>query len=886
MKRILLAAIFCCSFLSLLANHITGGEMSYQVVGRNGNDYTYRVTLKLYRDCNSTGAPLDQQAAISIYDNGSGQRRDFPTQLRTPITVLNLTSPGPCIQNPPIVCYQVGYYTFDAVLPANSQGYTITYQRCCRIIGINNLTSPSSSIGATYTAQIPGTSPVASGPLNNSATFVGADTVIVCAFNNFCYDFGAVDAPVTLPGNNIPADSLAYSFCGAYLGGSTGQAMPNPPGPPPYANVPYLDPYAANQPLGANVTLNPNTGLLCGIAPPPGIYVVTVCVTEYRNGVAIATQRKDLQIKVGDCNVAQAVPAVFDPIRGIIVEPTSAGCSGYTYDFINNTQANPLIRTYYWEFSDGATYNVANPTHTFADTGLYTIKLVINRGEDCSDSATTTLRVYPGFFPGFVFTGFCATKPTQFTDTSKTRYGFINSWRWDFGQIGTENDTSRLQNPVYTYPNTGTKSVRFIVTSNKGCIDTVTKDITILDRPPLTLLTKDTLMCVGDTIQLGASGNGTFSWTPNTNIINPNSPTPLVHPISTTNYFVQLDENGCIARDTVRVRVVSFVTLQAMPDTTICLTDSARLRVNSDGLRFQWTPTATIVSNPTDKNPFVRPGPGTTNYVVTARIGRCISTDDVNVTTIPYPIANAGPDLTLCFNTSGPINASIVGNRFVWSPTQGLSDPASLNPVAAPRSTTRYILSAFDDLGCPKPGRDTVVVTILPEVIAFAGNDTSVVINQPLQFNAMGGEQYSWTPATNLNRTDVFNPVGVYTGNFDSITYYVTVADANNCTDVDSIRVKVFRTNPQVFVPSAFTPNGDGRNDIFRPLAVGFTKLDYFRVYNRWGQLVFETQTNERGWDGRINGQQQGSNTYVWVVKGTDYTGKVVTAKGTVTLIR
>jgi gliding motility-associated-like protein len=249
-------------------------------------------------------------------------------------------------------------------------------------------------------------------------------------------------------------------------------------------------------------------------------------------------------------------------------------------------------------------------------------------------------------------------------------------------------------------------------------------------------------------------------------------------------------------------------------------------------------------------------------------------------------MANAGSDMTLCFNTGSQINASIVGNRFVWTPTTGLDNPASLTPFARPRNTTRYILSAFDTLGCPKPGRDTVLVTILPEVVAFAGRDTSVVVNQPLQFNATGGRTYSWSPGTSLTNPGISDPVAVYNGTFDNITYFLTVTDENNCTDVDTINVRIFRTAPQIFVPSAFTPNGDGRNDFFRPVAVGITKIDYFRVYNRWGQMVFETRVNEMGWDGKINGVPQGTNTYVWVVKGEDYTGKVVTAKGTVTLVR
>jgi gliding motility-associated-like protein len=87
-------------------------------------------------------------------------------------------------------------------------------------------------------------------------------------------------------------------------------------------------------------------------------------------------------------------------------------------------------------------------------------------------------------------------------------------------------------------------------------------------------------------------------------------------------------------------------------------------------------------------------------------------------------------------------------------------------------------------------------------------------------------------------------------------------------------------------VPTGFTPNRDGKNDIIRPIAVGITKIEYFRIYNRWGQQVFQTVENGKGWDGRIKGQDQGSGVYVWVVKAIDFTGKEFFAKGTLTLIR
>lgn len=879
MKKLLLSAslLLLCSLS--FANHITGGEMYYTLKGQSGSKYIYEITLKLYRDCFAPAgsAQLDPSVVIGIFDNKTGALYGGqPVTVRqTKIVDQNLGSPSACIANPPKVCYQVGYYTFIDSLPAAPNGYTIVYQRCCRITGINNIAGNSNQYGATYTAEIPGTVNTATGPANNSAKFLGIDTVIVCANNYFCYNFGALDAD---------GDVLRYSFCNAYIGGSQNNSVPNPPAAPPYGSVPYQSPYNGNQPLGAGVSIDSKTGMMCGVAPAPGIYVVTVCVDEIRNGVRIATQRKDLQIKVGDCNVAKSVPAVFD-INGARIRPEAAGCRSFTYKFANDVPFNSLIHTYYWEISDGATYTTANPSHTFADTGVYTIKLVINRGEECGDSATSVLRVYPGFFSGFVVSGICAGKPTHFTDTSRTLYGAVDSWRWNFGNPAAANDTSQQQNPTYTYPQQGTYNVQFIVTTSKGCIDTITKGVDILLKPPLSVAFKDTLICNGDSLQLHATGSGNFSWTPATRMVNEATADPTVYPTATTSYVVELNDQGCLAQDTVKVRVVNQVALQAIPDTTICTGDTLRLWAVSDGLRFLWSPSATILDNPGQLRPLARPVANTT-YTIKATIGKCVATDDVRVTLVPYPVANAGADTLVCFATQAQLNGSHNGSTFFWTPSGTLTGANTLTPVARPAVTTAYVLTSYDTRGCPKPGRDTVVVNVNPEIFANAGRDTAVVAGQQLQFNATGGESYAWAPATGLSSISIADPVGLYDGSFDSIRYVVTVRDATGCSDEASVLVKVFKTAPQVFVPTAFTPNSDGKNDVLRPVAVGLSKINYFRVYNRWGQLVFETTVNGQGWNGKINGIDQGTQTYVWIVKGQDFTGKTVFAKGNVTLIR
>ncbi len=866
--------------LPVLANasHITGGEMSYTFSGVNLGIYRYNVTLKLYQRCNS-GRQFPNPAIVSVFNKSTGLRvMDISVNLSAEDNI-SITTPDPCISNPPAVCYDVAYYNFTVNLPSSVSGYVLASHVNYRINGINNLQPGYGNIGALYSAEIPGTSGNALDPNNNSAIFTGSDLVIVCANNNFSYSFAAFDQD---------GDQLRYTFCSAYAstsgnngGGGFGGGGGNiqPPDPPPFPQVPYNSPaFSPNQPFGTSVVINPNTGLITGIAPEEGIYVVTVCVQEVRGGRVIATQRKDIQINVAGCNVAAAS-----------LQPEYLLCKNTQSITLQNQSVSPLIISTEWELYNEANALVYTTTslvlsYTFPTVGLYKVKLIINRDQPCSDSATALIRVFPGFVPGFNQTGICFGNPSFFTDQTTSVYGVPDSWDWDLGETTAFSDNFSIKNPVFTYPTMGSKQIRLVVTDTKGCRDTIEKTIVISDKPPVTLAFRDTLICRNDPLVLQASGQGIFRWTPVAGMLNPGTATPTVSPAVTTRYYVTLNEGNCINNDSVLVRVVNFVSLQPMNDTSVCLGDTTRLRVVSDGLLYDWTPAGQII-NPSIKNPLVIT-PFPTTYQVTARVGSCSAVGQINVIPIPYPQANAGPDITICYNGNTMLSGSTDGSHWEWSPPERLSDIQLLNPVASPLQTTRYILTATDNRGCPKPVSDTVLVTVEPPIRLQVTPDTSVVIGQSLQLHVSGAVSYNWSPADNLTSATIADPIASFTDETPAFRYKVTGTSTSGCRDSAVITVKVFKTGPTVFVPSGFTPNNDGRNDRLYPIAVGMRSIEYFNIYNRWGQLVFSTRRNGDGWDGRINGQLQTTSTYVWMVKAVDYTGKAYFSKGTSTLIR
>jgi gliding motility-associated-like protein len=268
---------------------------------------------------------------------------------------------------------------------------------------------------------------------------------------------------------------------------------------------------------------------------------------------------------------------------------------------------------------------------------------------------------------------------------------------------------------------------------------------------------------------------------------------------------------------------------------------------------------------------------------------------------VPMPEATIDPPVSdICYGKSAVLNANITtGTSYAWSNNVSLSPggsgtvpslPYSITTTATPLVTSDVVLSVTN-AGCPNASRDTFHINVTQPIIVKAGNDTAVVINQPLQFNATVNDPnafiWSWAPGMGLNFNNISNPVAVYNATApEAITYVVTAQTLAGCTGSDTVTVKIFKTGADIFVPSAFTPNSDGRNDVIRPVMAGIAQLVFFRVYNRWGQLVFSTSEVHKGWDGMIGGNKQSSQTFVYMVQAVDYTGKTIVKRGSFVLVR
>lgn len=884
MKRTLILLIILSFGYATHASHIIGGEMSYKFISRSGDNLTYQVTLKLFRVCgnennNSNVAPLPDAVYFAIFSKVDNASYGAPVRVpRASKEEKHVTQVDPCIVNPPDVCFQIGIYVQTITVPVSPMGYTVSFQSCCRDNTIDNIIDtrdPNNEQnrpgnGATYFTELPGEN----GQLTNSSpTFTKDEAVLVCANKKFTYDFSATD---------IDKDQIVYSFCDAYGGGQTTPQGGIPPAAvaPPYSTIPYKSPYSGSVPLGAGATIDPQTGIISGIAPGPGKYVLTVCASEYRNGVLLGIHRKDFHLNVTTC-VKLVVASMPDKYND---------CSGYTITFLNNsTEGKP----YEWDFGDGDTMhtNSTDPIqHTYTREGTYNVKLWVDRYSNCGDSATAIAYVFPLLHPNMNFRGLCSNTITTFTNNSTTSSATdkINYYRWDFGVETSEDDTSLLKNPQFQYPAPGNYQVVLQLKTERGCERFDTSDLIIYDKPPLAT-TPDTLLCYLNSLQLHAESvvdgnvvNGTYTWAPSYNINNANTADPTIFPRLDTAYTVTFtDATGCINSKRVAIDVRDKLVVTAMPDSVVCTGDEVNLHALADGnYPLTWYDSTNTVIGTGAVVTTVPPGPSST-YRVRGDLGDCFAEDKVALKVVDPPVAYAGEDTTICYGEQLTLNAS-GGSYYQWTPTATLTSPQSPTTVARPTDTTAYIVTVTDVLGCPKPISDTILVSVVPPVPAFAGNDTIAILNRPFPLKATGGVKYVWTPVDGLSNPNIDTP---FTTINHDITYTVTVYTEEGCSGTDDIKVR-FIAGPDIYVPTGFSPNGDGQNDIFRPLPVGIVQMDFFRVYDRWGKLMYSTTKYLQGWNGYFNGSPAAVGTYVWVVQGKNINDETVQRKGTVTLVR
>lgn len=549
-----------------------------------------------------------------------------------------------------------------------------------------------------------------------------------------------------------------------------------------------------------------------------------------------------------------------------------------------------------WDFGDGTFLSTNNKVvfHTYTQPGNYLPKVELIGGTTCRIklNGVDTIKL-DRIKAGFKVTDqkFCGNTNVSFTDTSRAFFG-IQQWSWAFG----DGNTSNLPNPQNSYTATNTWPIQLVLTGKSGCTDTARNLLFVkINNKPILGIVSDSTACVNQPISFAPITNSIdtvsfYKWNFGNGATSNNPFATNIFTLPST-YSVQLvaaTNFGCY--DTVYKNIIVYPTpnVIASNNVLICKGQSTALFV-SGANSYSWSPINGL-SCTTCINPIATPT-SNTNYVVSGNNSfGCIGRDTVFVTVAqPFSIQVSAND-TLCIGQQTQL-AVMGANNYKWFPASGLNNDTSKTPIASPVLTTRYQVVGYDNVSCFS---DTAYVTVAvgnypiinlgQDKILPAGTQlilNASVVNGPLLY-------YRWSPATDLSCANCPTPIATIK---KSVCYSLLGINIYGCDAVDTICIKAFCESAQVFIPNAFTPDNDGVNDVLMVRGTGIKLVKSFRVFNRWGQVVFEranftANDPNFGWDGRIKGALSVPDVYVYTCEVVCEDDTPFIFKGNVSIIK
>jgi gliding motility-associated-like protein len=343
---------------------------------------------------------------------------------------------------------------------------------------------------------------------------------------------------------------------------------------------------------------------------------------------------------------------------------------------------------------------------------------------------------------------------------------------------------------------------------------------------------------------------------------------------------------GCADTAFKTINILEGNNISLASNLFLCEGQGKTVSINSNSNSINWYP-ATGLSCSNCSAPFVNPLVSTSYTIIASNANGCIDTAYLVVSVQAKLPSSIDSNKTICLGDSIRLNAS-GGTSYTWSPAAYLSNTQINNPLAFPPSTTIYYVAihqgvcTFDTL--------QLTLSVNPKPILIAGTSQTITAGASVQLSASGSniDFYTWTPATTLSCSTCATPTANPTEN---TVYYITVSNVFGCTANDSVNIKIRCENSQVFLPNTFTPNGDGLNDVFAVRGVGIKNILSFKIYSKWGILLFE-RTNfpandySNGWDGTFNNTPLGNDIFIYTVDAICITGDLIQVKGDIALIK
>ena len=578
---------------------------------------------------------------------------------------------------------------------------------------------------------------------------------------------------------------------------------------------------------------------------------------------------------------------VTQPTASFYMNDSFTICIPLEVNFYNTSTG---AASYQWSFGNGDHSVAVDPAELYVANGYDTVALVATNAYGCTDTAYGHVNIY-GYAGEFSYTPDSGCTPLRVFFNA----GLLNvpNIIWDFADgITSSPTTSDTISHVYIVP--GKYVPKLILSDNTGCQNSsMGKDTIKVDAVLAGFTTLPHPVCLGEPMQFEDTSFSYFS-TVHTQIwtINGGDTTSIAMPTYTFDslgtYPVTLtatDGWGCTAGMSGTVTVFPPPVITVSPDTTVCIGDAATL-YGYGGVSYTWSPGATLsctACNPTHATPTVP-----TQYFVTGTDHNgCKGTDSVVVHIRTKTTSGAMGSGYICYGQSLQLNDT-GATKFTWIPTTGLNAWNIADPIASPYSTITYTVVA--QLGNCTPDTNYVNVVVHPLPQIDAGPDQTIVDGASALIKGTGTSiaTITWTPSQTLSCDSCLNPTSTPP---TTTTYTVSVSSEYGCLASDSVTIKVICDASQVFMPNAFTPNNDGNNDVYYPRGSGISIIRSFRIYNRWGELLFERsniQINDESnaWNGSYNGGEPRPDVYVYVVEAVCANGQSVSLKGDVTIIK
>jgi len=587
---------------------------------------------------------------------------------------------------------------------------------------------------------------------------------------------------------------------------------------------------------------------------------------------------------------------------GTYVFPNTLCDPNYTGLFTITSTNTKFVTINYGDgqFNTLLPYAATPYSHVYNDTGFYQPQISITDDNFCTVPLQVThgikaISILPLFKPDPILPFFCERGLATFKDISLANEP-ITGWEWDYGDgaIGTGNPSPHL----YTSP--GLYDVKFTAISASGCRSSLKvrpKLVEVQARPDMDISSTLPEVCEDGYMSFSAVNNdptgspiSDYFW----DFSNGDSAVgknPLAEQFRKAGeYPVKLfstNAKGCVDTTVLKFLVNPLPSIDAGADTFLCFGLPLQLKA-SGAQSYQWT--GPFLVNPNQFDPIISPTDDAIYTVRGTSLKGCEATDSIAVHVVQPSTIVASKDVSICAGDSVQLNA--YGTDVLeWSPSLGLSGTTLVSPIAKPNATTTYFVTGKDLYGCFSTQDDiTVTVNSLPEV-NFVNDTTTIMAGTSILLTptySADVTRVEWKPSTFLDDPLSLRPRS--TPQY-STTYTVFAYTDQGCKSKDVIHIYATCTNENLFIPNTFSPNNDGMNDLFYPRGRGIQKIKAFKIFNRWGQMVFVKENffaneSSAAWDGKKNGTYVTPDVYVYMIDIICKNENLITLKGDVTLIR